>query len=145
MDMTFNQTLIFLPMLVVVALAVIGFIYLVALRARTIRGRNVPLKFYVAFQGATEPEETAVAVRHYANLFEAPILFYAACVTVFALQDVSEAIYYTAWIYAVARTAQSVIHLSYNNVRHRALAFVLGWIALAVLWAQIARVVFSKI
>jgi len=29
---------------------------------------------------------------------------------------------------------QSIIYLTYNNVRQRAYAFLLGWIALAALW-----------
>lgn len=143
--MEFNHALIFLPMLVVVTLTIIGFVRLVTARYGTINGRHVPLKFYVAFQGASEPEPTAVAVRHYANLFEAPIIFYAACISVFALQAVGEAIYITAWIYALARTIQSVIHLSYNNVRHRAFAFLAGWIALVALWVQIALAIFGRI
>jgi hypothetical protein len=145
MEMTFNQALIFLPMLVVVTLTIIGFIRLVTARVKTISGKHVPARFYVAFQGAVEPEATAVAVRHYANLFEAPVLFYAACLAAFALEATTDALYVTAWVYAGARTAQSVVHLTYNNVRHRALAFVIGWVAIAAMWVQIALVLFSKI
>lgn len=145
MEMTFNQTLIFVPMLVVVVITIIGFLRMVQVRIKTIGGRQVPLKYYVAFQGAAEPEATAVAVRHYANVFEAPIIFYVACFTVFLLGAGSEAIYITAWVYAIARTVQSVIHLSYNNVRHRAIAFSLGWLALIALWVQTAMALFAKI
>ncbi|MBL8643190.1 MAG: MAPEG family protein [Rhodospirillaceae bacterium] len=145
MEMTFNQALIFLPMMVVVGLCIVGFMHLVVARMRTINGRDVPLKFYVAFQGATEPEATAVVVRHYANLFEAPIVFYAACLSAFALQATTDALYITAWVYALARLAQSIVHLSYNNVRHRALAFVVGWLALTAMWVQIGLALLTKI
>jgi hypothetical protein len=144
-EMTFNQALILLPMLAVVALTIIGFARLVVVRFTSIRARQTPLKYYVAFQNASEPENVAVAVRHYANLFEAPIIFYAACVTVFALQAVTPSIYYAAWAYAVFRIAQSTIHLTFNNVRYRAYAFLLGWIALIALWGQIASAVFAKL
>ncbi len=145
MEMTFNQALIFLPMLVVVALTILAFMRMIMVRFKTITARLVPLKYYVAFQGATEPEATAIAVRHYANLFEAPIIFYAACLTAFALEATTTALYITAWAYAVARVAQSMIHLTTNNIRQRALAFVLGWVALTALWVQIALVLFSKL
>jgi hypothetical protein len=86
-----------------------------------------------------------VAARHYANLFEAPVVFYAACLSAIALQAATPAIYYAAWAYALCRIAQSAIHLTYNNVRHRAYAFFVGWIALATLWALIAALVLAKI
>jgi hypothetical protein len=144
-EMTFTQALIFLPMLAVVAMTVIGFLRMVIVRFKFIRSRALPLKYYVAFQNGTEPENVAVTVRHYANMFEAPIIFYAACLTIFSLQAVTLNIYSTAWAYAAFRIAQSGIHLTYNNVRHRAYAFLLGWIALAALWVQIAMAVFAKL
>ncbi len=145
MEMTFNQALIFLPMLVVVALTIIGFLRMVQVRFKTISGRQVPLKFYTAFQGAVEPEPTAITVRHYANLFEAPIIFYVGCFTAFALAATTDALYITAWVYAAARVTQSFIHLTYNNVRQRALAFVIGWIALLVMWVQLALALFARL
>jgi hypothetical protein len=145
MDMSFNHALIFLPMLVVIALTIIGFARMAHVRVKTIRSRQVPLRYYVAFQNGVEPESTAVAVRHYANLFEAPIIFYVACITAFALEAGSEPLYFTAWAYAVARVAQSAIHLSYNNVQHRAMVFLAGWVALAALWIQIAMVLAARI
>ncbi len=143
-EITFKHSLIFVPMLVVVALTIVGFIRMAYVRFKFISTRQMPLKYYVAFQGNTEPEHVAVVVRHYANLFEAPIIFYAACLTLFALAAVTPIIYLTAWAYAVMRVAQSAIHLTYNNVRHRAYAFLLGWVALAVLWGEIAAIIFAK-
>lgn len=143
MELTFKQALIFMPMLAVVAMTLVGFIRLVIVRVKAARGREVSLKYYKAFQNGSEPEYVAVAARHYLNMFEAPVLFYAACVTIYALQGVTLAIYLTAWAYAAMRIAQSTIHLTYNNVRHRAYAFLLGWIALAVLWAEISVKIFQ--
>lgn len=144
-DLAFNQVLIFLPTLVVVAVTIAGTARMLYMRVKTISGRDVPLRFYVAFQGAAEPEPTAISARHYANMFESPVLFYAAVVSAFVLEAVGESLYFTAWTYALARLAQSTIHLTYNNVRHRALAFVVGWCALAALWLQIALAVFARL
>jgi hypothetical protein len=144
-EMTFNQALIFMPMLAVVALTVVGFVRLVIVRVRSTRARDVPFSYYKAFQNGAEPEYVAVVARHYLNLFEAPILFYAACVTVFALGGVTLAVYLTAWGYAILRITQSTIHLTYNNVRHRAYAFLLGWIALTALWVQIGLTIFQRV
>ena len=77
-EITFKQALIFLPMLAVIALTIVGFFRMAYVRFKFINTRQMPLKYYVAFQGNTEPEHVAVVVRHYANLFEAPIIFYAA-------------------------------------------------------------------
>lgn len=145
MELTFNQTLIFLPMLLVVAVSIVAFARLIYMRIKTISGRHVPMRYYVAFQGGAEPEETAIAARHYLNMFESPVLFYAACLSACVLEAVTPAIYYSAWAYAVLRTGQSFIHLTYNNVKHRAYVFMAAWAAVIVMWAQIAGAVFAKV
>jgi len=129
---------IFLPVLVVVALTVIGFIYMAIVRMRSIRRRETPLSFYRAHQGAAEPELVAASVRHYANLFEAPVLFYVGCIVAFLISAVSSTAVLAAWGYAIARVIQSLIHLTSNNVRLRAFAFLLAWICLLMLWIMIA-------
>jgi hypothetical protein len=132
-----SQAAIFLPLMAIVALTVFGFLRLMVLRIRTTKERAVKLSYYRAFQGDAEPEGTAVAARHYNNLFEAPVLFYAACIVAFELGSVTRGVLFLAWAYVAARYAQSAIHLTSNNVRHRALAFLLGWVLLVALWVRL--------
>lgn len=138
-----NQATIFMPMLVVVALTFVAFVRMAAARGAV--AKQMDPNFYRAQLGGHEPEAAVVAVRHYHNLLELPTLFYAACLTAFALGAVSGWVLLWAWGYVVARVLQSTIHLSYNNPAHRGGAFVLGAVFMLALWITLGMAVFGRL
>jgi hypothetical protein len=142
MFQTANQTAIFLPMLVVVALTFVAFFRLAAARAAA--AKTMDPRFYRAQLGGHEPEPTVIAVRHYHNLLELPTLFYPACIVAFVLGAVSGWLLLWAWGYVVARLVQSAIHLSYNNPAHRGLAFVVGAMFMLALWVTIGMAILER-
>lgn len=142
MDMSAQvaQATIFLPVLVVVALTVIAFFRMVIGRAQA--AKTVDVNFYRTYQGVSgESEFTIVGVRHYGNLFEAPTIFYAGCLTAFVLGAVTPWMLVFAWGYVVLRLVQSAIHLTINNPAPRGFAFTLSWLFLIAMWVDIALVV----
>jgi hypothetical protein len=139
-----NPVSIFVPMLVVVALTFVAFVRLAIMRQAAVKAGQDP-QFYRAQLGDPEPEATVVAVRHYSNLFELPVLFYAACLTAYVLAAVSGRTLGFAWVYVVARLGQSAVHLTYNTPTHRGLFFLLGVGCLLALWIDLALVVFARL
>ena len=140
-----GQATVFLPLLAVVALSVIAFIRLAIVRVGAIMRREAKLSYYRAFQGTPEPEYAAATARHYNNLFEAPVIFYLACVVAFEIGAVTPWLLVFAWGYAAMRVVQSTIHLTGNNVPHRARAFFAGWVFLILLWADVAVSVLQQV
>lgn len=131
-----NQTLVFLPVLVVVALTVVAFAKMGAARAGAMKtGMNAD--YYRAHLGEPEPEEARAAARHWDNLFELPTLFYAGCITAFVLGAVSVWTLVFAWLFVAARVVQSLIHITYNNPAHRGGAFMLGAVSIFALWVAV--------
>ena len=94
---------------------------------------------------AGEPEAAAVTARHYNNMFEMPVLFYAACLTAFVLGAASVWTLALAWGYVAGRLIQSAVHLTYNNPMHRGTGFLLGVLCLLALWINLALVIFAKL
>lgn len=139
-----NPASIFLPMLVVVALTFVAAGRMAMMRQAAVKAGQDP-KFYRAQLGPPEPEATVVAVRHYSNLLELPVLLYAGCLTAYALAAVSNWTLVFAWGYAAARVVQSGIHLSYNNPAHRGLGFVVGVFCLLALWIDLGSVVLARL
>lgn len=139
-----NPVTIFLPMLVVVALTFVAFVRMAVARGAAVKAGQDPA-YYRAHIGSPEPEATRAAVRHYGNLLELPTLLYAACLTAFALGEVSQAMLVFAWGFAIARTVQSAIHLTTNTPGHRGLAFVAGVVCLLLLWIDVGWVIFSML
>lgn len=131
-----NPVSILVPMLVVVALTFIAFVKMGAARGAAVKAGQDP-NFYRAHIGTPEPEAATAAVRHWDNLFELPTLFYAACITAFALNAVSLWTLVFAWGWVVARLIQSAVHMTYNNPSHRGGGFVLGVLCMAALWINL--------
>jgi len=139
-----NQASIFVPLLVVVALTFLAFLRLGAARGAAMKG-GVTIEYYRAHIGPGEPEAVAAAGRHYNNLFEMPVLFYAACITAFVLATVNFWVLLLAWGYVAGRLIQSAIHLTYNNPLHRGYGFSFAVLCLLALWVNLALVIFAKL
>ena len=75
------------------------------------------------------------AADNFRNLFELPVLFYAALFVAALTGLVTTVSLALAWIFVALRIAHSAIHCSYNKVMHRFYAYVAGGFVLFALWA----------
>ncbi|MCK9540656.1 MAG: MAPEG family protein [Novosphingobium sp.] len=139
-----NPVVIFLPMLVVVALTFVALFRMGAARSAAMKG-GMTIEYYRAHIGGQEPESAVVGVRHYHNLFEMPVPFYAACLTAFVLGAITIWTLVFAWAYVVGRLVQSAVHLSYNNPMHRGMGFMFGVVSQLALWINVALAVFARL
>ena len=121
--------------MVLVTATVLGILF--RSRVRAVREQKVSTKYFRVYQGETEPEESAQASRHFSNLFEAPVLFYAACLTAMATGQKTLLILVLAWVYVAARVIHTVIHLGSNRLRSRIRAYFGSWLVLLALWITI--------
>ncbi len=78
--MLLNPVHILFPIVAMVALVFIVVVKLFHSRVRAVRRRDISLEYFKLYQGSEEPEEIRTLSRHFANLFELPILFYVACI-----------------------------------------------------------------
>jgi hypothetical protein len=107
-------------------------------RVRMVREGHAPVSYFRLFQGSPEPEYAAKPARHFANLFEAPTLFYAGCLAAMVAGVTGTAVVALAWGYVAARLAHAVVHLGGNRVRHRLRVYFLSWLILLALWVYVA-------
>ncbi len=126
------------PMLALMFLTLCVAINLLVQRIRAVHHRKVKLGYFRVYTGAEPPPKLLAASNHYSNLFEVPLLFYLACVTALVLGAQGPLLVGFAWGFVVLRLIHTVIHLSYNNVLHRLLAFLLSIVALIEIWVLIA-------
>lgn len=77
------------PMLAMVVLTACVLSTLFRRRTRAVKRGQLSSRFFRVYQGEVEPEEAAKATRQFANLFEAPVLFYVACLTAIATRQVT--------------------------------------------------------
>lgn len=83
------------------------------------------------------PEFLVRAGRHYDNLFQLPMLFFATIALAVALNLDSQLALWAAWAFVASRAVHTYIHLTSNHVIRRMLAFLVGWNCLALIWIAI--------
>jgi hypothetical protein len=132
------------PMLAMVALTTSVLVILFLSRVRAVREGKVTLGYFKTFQGQIEPSYTAKPARHFANLFEAPVLFYAVCLAAMITQSSGPTMIVLAWTYVAARVGHALIHLGSNQVRARVGVYFGGWLALLAMWIYLAVCVASR-
>lgn len=85
-------------------------------------------------EASAVPERLRLVNRNYMNLLELPVLYYAITTIAFVTSNVSPRVVGLAWAYALLRVIHSLIHMSYNHVIHRMLAFALSNVVLVMIW-----------
>ena len=132
-----SQFALVFPMLALVILTFGVSVKLFRARLRSVREGHTPVSYFRVFQGSPEPENLAQVTRHYSNLFETPVLFYAGCLAAMVVGVTGPVVVVLAWGYVAARLVHAWIHLGGNRVRHRLRAFLAGWLFLLALWGYV--------
>ena len=127
------------PMLALVLLTFVVLVMLFRSRVRMVREGLAPVSYFRTFQGSVvEPEFTVKPQRHFANLFEAPTLFYAACLAAMVTGVTGSLVVVLAWLYVAMRYLHAYIHLGGNRVRYRMRAYFASWVFLLAMWISVA-------
>jgi hypothetical protein len=104
-----------------------------------VREGLAPVSYFRTFQGSVEvPEYSSKPTRHFANLFEAPTLFYAGCLAAMVTGVTGTWVVALAWAYVAMRYLHAFIHLGGNRVRYRLRAYFVSWLCLLALWITVA-------
>lgn len=72
------------------------------------------------------------------NLFELPVLFYAAMLLIIFSQTESLVLLVLAWAFVALRYLHSYIHCTYNRVKDRFTVYLFSGAALWAMWAVMA-------
>lgn len=125
------------PMAALVLLTFGVAVILFRARIRSVREGHTPVSYFRVLSGSPEPEFLAKPTRHFANLFEVPTLFYAACLAAMVVGATGTPALALAWGYVAARLAHAWVHLGANRVRNRFRIYFFSWILLLSLWGYV--------
>jgi hypothetical protein len=119
-------------------------LYMFVVRFKAVRSGQVPLKYFKTYD--SQPTEDMIkASRHFNNLFEIPVLYYAAMILAIVMGLNGKWVHTWAWTFLIARVAHAIIHLSSNKLMWRMRAYSLGWIALTGLWVTLLFAVYERV
>jgi hypothetical protein len=130
------QELIFAPMGAMALLTFIVLGFIPATRFRAVSARQVTPDDFKFGESPRVPPHVAVKNRNFMNLLELPMLFYVAGLMYYVAGRVDQTALALAWAYVALRAVHSIIHLSYNNVIHRLIAYATSNVVLAAFWVM---------
>ena len=89
----------------------------------------------IALREPNWPPRTTQIANAFHNQLEVPILFYVLTILAWVTRHADLAFVVMAWIFVASRLVHAFIHTTDNFVRRRGLAYIVGVIVLALMWA----------
>jgi len=126
------------PMAAMVLLTAVVLVRMVLGRVAAVRRGEVDARYYKTFEGEKgEARKAAQHTRHFVNLFESPVLFYAACITAMVTGQGTGVIVWLAWAYVICRVAHAFVHLGSNRIPPRMVIYGASWLVLLAIWGTL--------
>ena len=130
-----SSSLMIFPMFAMFSLTLFVFILLFVDRFKAVKkGKINPKHFLTYTTDQIESRKTIAKARQFANLFETPVLFYAACLAVMTLKITTSIFLGLAWGYVLMRVLHAFIHMGANHLIWRICAYFGSWLFLIGLW-----------
>ena len=126
-----NQSAIFGPFFVMMALTIIVWLFMFAKRIPFLNSVDIePNDLTPAKLAEISPPSVANPSDNLKNLFEMPVLFYAVTLYLYAVGQVDNLHLIAAWVFVAFRAVHSVIHCTVNAVMARFAAYAVSCLAL---------------
>ncbi len=130
-----NADPIFLPVCALASVTALVWVKLYVDRLGEMRAKGVSPQRLASARAAAGQLEMTGAADNFRNLFEAPVLFYVLCVALATTGGSTRGFVTAAWAYVALRALHSLIHVTYNRVVHRFLAYAASTVLLFGMWA----------
>lgn len=134
--MTTSPHLVY-PMFAMFLLTIITLVKMFIARRNAVVAGDMKLGYFKTFTGGEQSEEVLKTGRHFTNIFEAPVLFYIACILGMIVPLSEPYFVILAWLYVAARSLHAFIHMGANKVIPRLKAYALSWLILTAMWVCI--------
>jgi hypothetical protein len=131
----------FWPMAAMFALTALVWVALYVQRFAEMRRRRIDPQQLFNRRARVETLQQTSAADNFNNLLELPTLFHIAMLAAMALGVVDALLHDLAFAYVGLRAAHSVIHITYNRVVHRFVAYALSTFVLFAIWIRLALLV----
>jgi len=126
---------VLLPLFVQVILTFVLLFWMAFRRTTAVMSGSVATRD-IALREPNWPAHATQVANAFHNQLELPILFYVLTILAWDTHHVGTVFVALAWLFVISRVIQAVIHVTDNHVRRRGLAFILGAIVLAIMWAN---------
>jgi hypothetical protein len=106
-------------------------------RARSQKERGQNLQDLALASNSDWNEAALKAANNYKNLFEIPVLFFAAAAFALITRTVDGWMIGLAWLFVASRVLHTIVHVTSNTVMLRGPVFMIGFVAVMAMWMLI--------
>jgi hypothetical protein len=132
---------ILLPMFVQVALTFVLLLWMILLRLQAVRRGEVRAE-EIALREPNWPRHVQQVSNAFHNSVEMPMLFYVVVLLALITRTLDVTLYVLMWMFVLSRVLHAGVHVTSNRLAHRTPLFLVGAIALALIWViVVARVI----
>lgn len=132
---------ILLPMFVQVLLTFILLFWMIGLRLQALRRGQVRAES-IALREAKWPPRVIQIGNAFHNQLEVPVLFYVVMLLALETKTLDLFILVLAWMFVISRILHAWIHVTSNQLEHRTPVFLIGAIAVLLIWIIVIGRVF---
>jgi len=125
------------PMFAMVVLTCLVLAALFRARVHSVAEGQVSGSYFKTYRGGKEPDASVQLSRHFANIFEAPTLFYVVCLAAIVVNQTAWPMHLLAWAYVFLRVGHAHIHIGRNKLRPRIFVYFLSWVVLLLMWVYV--------
>ena len=133
---------ILLPMFVQVALTFVLLFWTIILRLGAIRRGDVSPDA-IALREPHWPPHVQQVGNAFHNSVEMPTLFYVVVLLGLMTKTLDVTVYVLMWMFVLSRIVHAVVHVTSNRLAHRTPMFLVGAIALVLIWIIISGRIFA--
>ena len=133
-----DQSAILQPVVALVLLTAVVWFRLYVERLGEMRERRIDPQSISTSTARNATLSRTSGADNFKNLLEMPVLFYVLCLALLAAEAVTTGFVQAAWAYVALRAVHSFIHLTYNRVVHRFLAYAASSVLLFGMWLVFA-------
>lgn len=126
-----------IPMFLMVLLTFIVGVVAMLTRFVSLRSGHLRIGYFKLMDGHDIPARVILTNRCFNNMFEVPVLFYAACILSIILGAESLLTLTVAWLFVALRYVQALVHLTCNHLLFRMSTFWISFICALMLWINI--------
>ena len=126
---------VLLPLFVEVILTFVLLFWMAYLRTTAVIGGSIATRD-IALREPNWPAHATQVANSFHNQLELPMLFYVLTILAWDTHHAGTVFVALAWLFVILRVIQAVVHVTDNRVYRRGLAFILGAIVLAIMWAS---------
>lgn len=132
------NTAILMPTVAMTAIIAVVWVMLYVNRITEMQAKRIDVEAFKGPNNVKDQLENINAADNFKNLFEMPVLFYVLCGLLAVSGLANPSFVSLAWVYVALRALHSFIHISYNRVMHRFLAYMVSSVLLFAMWLMFA-------